>query len=209
MGIFGKIGRAFKKVGRAVTHGTHAVGNIFKKGAGAVRHFATKTLPSGLRHEFYEGAKLLPSVGQIGGSAIGSVVGEGAAVLSGNPELAPYGAIVGGYIGGRAGKVLGGKALRAIEKPVHHHKKPIGKPAPVLPAPVLPSPHPKFISGVPTPAWLRKPDHPPPHKTPLPHFPHQHMKHHLMFPEPIHRHEKPKNELEKRRMMKEDRERFV
>ena len=85
-------GSIFKKIGRSV-------GNIFKKGTRIVGNFAKK--------EFYDGVKALPSLGSLGGGAIGSDLGEGLAIAIDQPELVPVFGAVDGRLGSMAGKELG------------------------------------------------------------------------------------------------------
>lgn len=96
-------GSIFKKIGRSV-------GNVFKKGTRAVGNIARK--------EFYKGVDALPSLGGLGGSAVGADLGEGLAIAIDQPELVPvFGAVV-GRLGSMAGKELGKMGRDRIRRPL-------------------------------------------------------------------------------------------
>jgi hypothetical protein len=101
----------FKKIGRSV-------GNVFKKGTRAVGNIARK--------EFYKGVDALPSLGGLGGSAIGSELGEATAIAIDQPELVPVFGAVGGRLGSMAGKELGKSVRDRIRRPLSHGS--VGRP---------------------------------------------------------------------------------
>lgn len=104
-------GSIFKKIGRSV-------GNVFKKGVRAVGNIAKKGV--------YEGARALPALGGLGGSAIGSELGQGLALSLEQPELAPAFGVIGGAIGGQIGKELGREGKSRIERPLPRGRARLG-----------------------------------------------------------------------------------
>lgn len=96
-------GSIFRKVGRSV-------GNVFKKGVRAVGSVGKKIGS--------EITNVLPTAGSVGGSALGAEIGDSIALGLGQPELIPAFSVVGGGLGGLAGKELGKEAKRRITMPL-------------------------------------------------------------------------------------------
>jgi hypothetical protein len=103
MGLFSGISRLFRK-------GAKTAGSLFKKGVRGIGSLASKG--------FYEGVEEIPRLASLAGGAAGTALGEGGAILLGQPELLPEAGFIGGRLGSQLGTELGKQIRTQIKKPV-------------------------------------------------------------------------------------------
>ena len=178
MGIFDRIGRVFKK-------GARSVGSVFKKAGRSVGSFVKNDLAPEL-------TPFIPVAGAGVGSMIGSAIGGGLAVLSGQEELVPFARKGGAAIGSIVGRLAGQKVKERVDREL----KPKASGRPILgadPATYTPKNLPqrevKTIGGMSVPIKRTQGVSGPP-----------------KLPSPKEDDNRPRNPLEKARMMKKKRE---
>ena len=177
MGIFDRIGRVFKK-------GASSVGSVFKKAGGAIGSFVKHDLAPEL-------TPFIPVAGAGVGSMIGSAIGGGLAALSGQEELVPFARKGGAVIGSIIGRVAGQKVKERVDKELKPKpSRPIlgGDPSTYTPK-NLPQREVKTIGGMSIPIKKTQGVSGPPR-----------------LPSPKDDDNRPRNPLEKARMMKKKRE---